>query len=282
MIINFMVYFFFILFSLDKSITDSIKGISAIMILFSHINQIWGRAHLNYYDFGCGLEKHIARWGVLGVANFFFLSGYGIFTSLKKMQIKYTYINLMYMISLVSYMVLPVKVRIVGIFCMCIACISITPSIGIPKWWLQTTPCYVMGMMLAKHKNKIDKLLDNKILIMTCVGLICFCFSYNYIVYHSPINLNMLMGTCCIFILGVFIVAKIIFFESKLFTKISFPLYMIHTGIISNMKEPIFDINNGTFIFVSLSIFLSCITSNCSKYLFEKCERLNNINPEGK
>lgn len=69
-----------------RMVTDTIRGISIFIIMFAHVLQQLGNNFA--FEFTCGgiLHKVIFSWGAVGVALFFFLSGYGNAASLERLN----------------------------------------------------------------------------------------------------------------------------------------------------------------------------------------------------
>ncbi len=69
----------------DRTITDSIRGISIIMIMFAHIVQQLGDRLVIMLPGGAVYRRVVLSWGAVGVGIFFLLSGYGNTASLAKL-----------------------------------------------------------------------------------------------------------------------------------------------------------------------------------------------------
>ena len=71
-------------FFLDKTVTDTIRGISILMIMLAHIvQQLDDRLVLNFTG-GKYIKLIVFSWGGVGVGIFFLLSGYGNLVSIGK------------------------------------------------------------------------------------------------------------------------------------------------------------------------------------------------------
>lgn len=69
----------------DREITESIRGISIIMIMFAHIVQQLGEQLVITLPGGALYKRVVFSWGAVGVGIFFLMSGYGNTASLIKL-----------------------------------------------------------------------------------------------------------------------------------------------------------------------------------------------------
>lgn len=70
---------------LNKEKTGTLRGVATVMVVFSHICQY--EADFSQIVIGGRIMFRLMfAWGAVGVAIFFFLSGYGCYMSLKRMS----------------------------------------------------------------------------------------------------------------------------------------------------------------------------------------------------